>query len=147
MRKQFWAVGIAVLALSATPLFAQDEPEPGDNPMIVNIPAEPQSQPGSNQFQRNLLQALRHEFPRIPGILTSMHSCKLPDYGRLVFVTVQPPVFYFTRPMLAELERRQQLAEEQARLVQEQIIRASQLVKLKAREAELLDQINTVTAS
>jgi hypothetical protein len=147
MRKQFCIVGIALLALSAIPLFAQDEPDPGDNPLVVNIPSEPQSQPSANLFQRNLVQALRREFPRIPGILTSMHSCKLPDYGRLVFVTVQPPVFYFTRPMLAELNRRQQAAEDAARKMQAQIMRASQFVKLKAREAELLEQINTVTTS
>ena len=103
-------------------------------------------------FQNNMMASLQHEFPRLPGIFTSLHSCHLPDYGPLVVITVQPPALYLTRPVLQELEKRQRLAEQQAQVFRQQIDRASQIIKLKAREAELkafkaqVDVMGTVRA-
>src|SRR5205085_12394844 len=91
--------------------------------------------------------SLQHEFPRLPGIFPSLHSCHLPDYGPLVVITVQPPALYLTRPVLQELEKRQRLAEQQAQVFRQQIDRASQIIKLKAREAELMQQITMQSAS
>ena len=87
------------------------------------------------------LSALRREFPRLSGVFASAHSCRLPEYGPMISVTIQLPSFYFTKPVLQELDRRQRAAEEQARKVRTQLERASQLISLRSKEASLLEQI------
>lgn len=93
-------------------------------------------------FQRSLIDTLHREFPRLPGLFTSVHSFRLPDYGPLIFINVQPPAVYFTRPVLQQLEAHQHMAEEQAEMIRKQLDRASQYVRLKAKEADLLQQID-----
>jgi hypothetical protein len=92
-------------------------------------------------FQMLIIASLRQEFPRLSGIFTSVHACRLPDYGPVVSITLQLPAFYFTRPVLQELERRQKIAEQQANRVRTELDRAAQMFKLKAREAELQDRM------
>jgi hypothetical protein len=92
-------------------------------------------------FQMLVIASLRQEFPRLSGIFTSVHSCRLPDYGPVISITMQLPAFYFTRPVLQELERRQKIAEQQANRVRSELDRAAQIFKLKAREAELQDRM------
>jgi hypothetical protein len=87
------------------------------------------------------LTALRKEFPRLSGVFASAHSCRLPDYGPFVSVTIQLPSFYFTRPILQELASRQRAAEEQAQKVKDQLERASQLISLRSKEAGLMQKI------
>jgi hypothetical protein len=94
------------------------------------------------EFESLTVNALRREFPRLPGIFSSSSSCRLPEYGPMVSVTLQLPAYYFTRPVLLELERRQRAAEEQARKIRLQIDRAAQLINLRAREAALEDRID-----
>lgn len=92
------------------------------------------------EFEGVLVSSLRQQF-RASGILATVQSCRLPDYGPVVTVTIQPPPYYFTRPVLQELERRQKIAEQQAQRIRAQFDRTAQMVKLKAKEAELLEQI------
>jgi hypothetical protein len=93
-------------------------------------------------FQTILITSLRQEFPRLPGVFYSAHSCRLPEYGPVVSMTLQLPVIYFTRPLMQELGRRQKMAEEQAKLVRSQIERAATLIRLRSREAELVERIS-----
>jgi|GEM_PF-4425776 len=88
------------------------------------------------------LSALRREFPRLSGVFASAHSCRLPEYGPFVSVTIQLPSYYFTRPVLLELDRRQRVAEEQARKMRDQLQRAAQLISLRSKEAGLMQQID-----
>jgi len=92
-------------------------------------------------FEGLTIQAVRQEFPRLPGFFASSHSCRLPEYGPVVSITIQPPAFFFTRPVLQELERRQKIAEQQAKRVQTQIERAAQFISLKAKEASLQEKV------
>ena len=92
------------------------------------------------EFEGILVGSLRHQF-RASGVFATVQSCRLPDYGPVITVTIQPPPYYFTRPVLQELERRQKNAEQQAQKVREQFERTAQMVKLKAKEAEVLEQI------
>jgi len=87
------------------------------------------------------LTALRKEFPRLSGVFASAHSCRLPDYGPFVSVTIQLPAYYFTRPILQELDRRQRAAEEEARKVRDQLERAAQVISLRSKEAGLMQKI------
>jgi len=87
------------------------------------------------------LSSLRKEFPRLSGIFASAHACRLPDYGTFVSVTIQLPSFYFTRPVLQELDRRQRAAEEEARKVRDQLERAAQVISLRSKEAGLMQRI------
>ena len=84
---------------------------------------------------------LRKEFPRLSGVFASAHSCRLPQYGPMVSVTIQLPSYYFTRPVLQELDRRQRAAEEQAQKVRTQLERATQVISLRAKEANLMERI------
>jgi hypothetical protein len=93
-------------------------------------------------FQDEMMNFLQRQFPRMPGLFPSAHYYRLPDYGPVVSITVQPPAFFFTRPMLLELERQQRIAQEQARRIRSQIDRAAQLIQLKARESDILQQID-----
>ena len=92
-------------------------------------------------FEGLTIQAVRQEFPRLPGFFASSHSCRLPEYGPVVSITIQPPAFFFTRPVLQELERRQKIAEQQAKRVQTQIEHAAQFISLKAKEASLQEKV------
>lgn len=99
------------------------------------------------QFERNLIVSLQREFPRLPGLLNAVHSFRLPDYGPLVIISLQPPTIYFTRPVLQQLEEHSRIADAQARMVREQIDRAAQMIRLKAKESDLLEQISLVEGS
>jgi hypothetical protein len=99
------------------------------------------------QFERNLVVRLQRAFPRLPGMLNAVHSFRLPDYGPLVIISLQPPTIYFTRPVLQQLEEHSRIAEAQARMVREQIDRAAQIMRLKAKESDLLEQISLVEGS
>jgi hypothetical protein len=97
------------------------------------------------EFETILLGSIRQQF-RSTGIFATVQSCRLPDYGPVVTVTIQPPPYYYTRPVLQELERRQKIAEQQAQRIRAQFDRTSQIVKLKAKEADLLEQIRVEKA-
>jgi hypothetical protein len=117
-----------------------------------DLPGESAAPPASfhtlrlQDFEGLALAAVRQEFPRLPGFFASSHSCRLPDYGPLISITIQPPTYIFTRPVLLELERRQKIAEEQARRIRVQIDQAAQIITLKAREAALTDEVTTARA-
>jgi hypothetical protein len=87
------------------------------------------------------ITALRKEFPRLSGVFASVHSCRLPEYGPFISVTIQLPAYYFTRPVLQELDRRQRAAEAQAKKVRAQLDRASQVISLRSKEAGLMERI------
>jgi len=89
------------------------------------------------EFQDLALQSLRKELPRFSGVFTSVHSCKIPDYGPLISIAIQPPPYYFTRPVLQELEKRQRAAEAQARKMRVEIEKAAQIISLRAKLADL----------
>lgn len=96
------------------------------------------------EFETILVSYLRQQF-RASGVFATVQSCRLPDYGPVVTVTIQPPPYYFTRPVLLELDRRQKIAEKQADRIRAQFERTAQIVKLKVKEAELLEQIRLET--
>ncbi len=129
-----------IVFLIAVVSFAQEQTAPA-------VPPGPElSQPEQptlrlQDFEGLTIQAVRQEFPRLPGFFASSHSCRLPEYGPVVSITIQPPAFFFTRPVLQELERRQQIAEQQARRVQTQIERAAQFISLKSKEASLQEKV------
>jgi hypothetical protein len=129
-------------------LWAQDqiiEPE------TVSIPApEKQTQRALvklKDFQTILMISLREKFPRLPGIFYSAHSCRLPEYGPVVNLTLQLPAIYFTKPLLQELDRQKRLAEEQMSMVQKQIERQAEMIRLRARESELVQRIQLETSA
>jgi len=132
--------GFGIAFLIAVVSFAQEQTAPA-------VPPGPElSEPAPRtlrlqDFEGFTIQAVRQEFPRLPGFFASSHSCRLPEYGPVVSITIQPPAFFFTRPVLQELERRQKIAEEQARRVQTQIERAAQFINLKAKEATLQEKV------
>ena len=121
-------------------LSAQDQTTPAVPPESVSVQSQPRVL-RLEDFEELALAAVRREFPRLPGFSAAAHSCRLPDYGPLISIAVQPPTYYFTRPILLELERRQRIAEEQARRMRLEIDRAAQIITLKAREAVLMEQI------
>jgi hypothetical protein len=110
-------------------------------PAVVVPPAPKPATIKLHDMEGLTLSALRREFPRLSGVFASAHSCRLPEYGPMVSVTIQLPSFYFTKPVLQELDRRQRAAEEQARKVRTQLERASQLISLRSKEAGLLERI------
>lgn len=156
MKRSALILTAILLGLGALQVRAQEADElPGilliDPELLDSIPPEAfqynSDRADLNHFQRNLVDTLRLEFPRLPGIFTSVHSFRLPDYGPLILINVQPPAFYFTRPVLAQLEEHQRAAEEQARLIGEQIDRAAQFIRLKAKEADLIQRIDLEMSS
>jgi hypothetical protein len=147
---------VLLALLSASILIAQDQtettpppPAPGDEIYDELAPATPPSRGlvKLQDFETIVVASLREEFPRLSGIFTSVHACRLPDYGPVVSIALQLPAFYFTRPVLQELERRQKIAEQQALRVRSEIERAAQTIRLKAREAELVDQMDMAYGS
>jgi hypothetical protein len=141
---------LLVLLMIAGTAFAQEDPEaqpPADPPPTAEAvppPAAPVAAPPDikvHELESLTIAALRKEFPRLAGIFASAHSCRLPEYGPMVSVTIQIPAYYFTRPVLQELDRRQRAAEEQARKVRSQLERASQVISLRAKEASLMERI------
>jgi len=121
--------------LAGAPVAAQNDP------LQLAISTDQPSSIKSQDMEVLAIAALRKEFPRLSGVFASVHSCRLPDYGPLISVTIQLPAFYFTRPVLQELDRRQRAAEEQAKKVHEQLERAAQLISLRSKEAGLMEQI------
>jgi hypothetical protein len=121
--------------LAGAPAAAQDDP------LQMAISNQEPSTIKSQDMEVLAITALRKEFPRLSGVFASVHSCRLPDYGPLISVTIQLPAYYFTRPVLQELDRRQRAAEEQAKKVHEQLERASQMISLRSKEAGLMEQI------
>lgn len=134
-----------LLVLVAPQVMAQEQPlEQNEIPEEAFAPANPPVSRGLvklQDFEMLVIASLRQEFPRLSGIFTSVHACRLPDYGPVISITLQLPAFYFTRPVLQELERRQKLAQQQANRVRTELDRAAQMFKLKAREAELQDRM------
>jgi hypothetical protein len=149
---------VLLLLLLATTAYAQEDPvppaedpvapaeEPATSAEVPSVPAVvvPPPKPAAiklHDMEGLTLSALRREFPRLSGVFASAHSCRLPEYGPMISVTIQLPSFYFTKPVLQELDRRQRAAEEQARKVRTQLERASQLISLRSKEASLLERI------
>ena len=126
---------IAILLLSASVAFSQEDPGPAPVQQPEPIRIE------FHELEGLTIGALRREFPRLSGMFATAHSCRLPEYGPMVSVTIQLPAYYFTKPVLQELDRRQRAAEQQARKVRSQLERASQLISLKSKEANLLEKI------
>jgi hypothetical protein len=93
------------------------------------------------ELENVTLGALRQQFARPSGIIATTSVCRIPDYGPMINISLQLPPIYFTRPLLIELEKRSREAEAQASRVREQIDRAAQVIRMKTREAELLQQI------
>ena len=127
---------LAILLLFGATAFAQEDPAATPAPV-----ATPPLLIKVNDLETLTISALRKEFPRLSGVFASAHSCRLPEYGPMVSVTIQLPAFYFTRPVLQELDRRQRANEEQARKVRNQLERASQLISLRSKEANLMERI------
>ncbi len=133
---------LLIFVFVAPVLWAQDQVI---EPETASIPA-PEKPPERatvklTDFQTILMISLREKFPRLPGIFYSAHSCRLPEYGPVVTITLQLPAIYFTRPLLQELDRQKRLAEEQMIMVQKQIERQAEMIRLRARESELTQRI------
>ncbi|MCI0413545.1 hypothetical protein L0222_12200 [bacterium] len=129
---------VLLLLLFAARAYAQEDPLA---PAMAPLAPKPTSIK-VHDMENLTISALRREFPRLSGIFASAHSCRLPDYGPLISVTIQLPSFYFTKPVLQELDRRQRAAAEQARKVRTQLERAAQLISLRSKEAGLLERID-----
>ena len=130
---------VALVLLIAATVHAQEDPVP---PPLVPVDSQPEPAKIKVQELETLtISALRREFPRLSGVFASAHSCRLPEYGPMISITIQLPAFYFTKPVLQELDRRQRAAEQQARKVRTQLERASQLITLRSKEANLLEKI------
>jgi len=136
---------ILLLLVLATVAYAQEDPAaPAEVPSVPTVVVPPAPRPAPikvHDMEGLTISALRREFPRLSGVFASAHSCRLPEYGPFVSVTIQLPSFYFTKPVLQELDRRQRAAEEQARKVRTQLERAAQLISLRSKEAGLLERI------
>ena len=133
---------LLIFVFVAPVLWAQDQVI---EPETASIPA-PEKPPERamvklTDFQTILMISLREKFPRLPGIFYSAHACRLPEYGPVVTITLQLPAIYFTRPLLQELDRQKRLAEEQMTMVQKQIERQAEMIRLRARESELTQRI------
>ncbi len=141
-------LAVLMLAAFAIPirLIAQEELGPSEEVIapetIVPESATDRSFVKLHDFQTILITSLRQQFPRLPGVFYSAHSCRLPEYGPVVSMTLQLPVIYFTKPLMQELGRRQQMAEAQAKIMKSQIERAATLLRLRSREAELVERID-----
>lgn len=136
-------LSLLIFVFVAPILWAQDqviEPETTSIPASEK-PPEPHTMVKLTDFQTILMMSLREKFPRLPGIFYSAHSCRLPDYGPVVTITLQLPAIYFTRPLLQELDRQKALAEQQMSMVQKQIERQAEMIRLRARESELNQRI------
>lgn len=136
-------LSLLIFVFVAPILWAQDQVI---EPETVSIPApdktpELRATVKLTDFQTILMISLREKFPRLPGIFYSAHSCRLPEYGPVVTITLQLPAIYFTRPLLQELERQKTLAEQQMSIVQKQIERQAEMIRLRARESELTQRI------
>jgi hypothetical protein len=128
-------------------LWAQDqviEPETASIP-APEKPSEQRAMVKLTDFQTILMISLREKFPRLPGIFYSAHSCRLPEYGPVVTITLQLPAIYFTKPLLQELDRQKTLAEQQMSMIQKQIERQAEMIRLRARESELNQRIQLET--
>ena len=134
---------LAILLLFGSTAFAQEEPPE----ITLSVATPPPMLIKVHDLEGLTISALRKEFPRLSGVFASAHSCRLPEYGPMVSVTIQLPAFYFTRPVLQELDRRQRAAEEQARKVRNQLERASQLISLRSKEANLMERIEWESSS
>jgi hypothetical protein len=142
---------LLILVFAATAYAQEDPVVPAEEPVapaeVSSVPAvvvPPAPKPAAiklHDMEGITISALRREFPRLSGVFASAHSCWLPEYGPMISVTIQLPSFYFTKPVLQELDRRQRAAEEQARKVRTQLERASQLISLRSKEASLLERI------
>lgn len=132
-----------ILIICVATVSAQEDPQP------ILAPAAPEAvtQIKVQEMENLTIAALRKEFPRLSGVFASVHSCRLPEYGPMISITIQLPAYYFTRPVLQELDRRQRAAEEQARKVRIQLERASQVITLRAKEANLMDRIEWETST
>ncbi len=132
---------LLMLIFVAPLLWAQDQIFEPDAP--TPVPVRPTDRPlvKLRDFQTILMISLREKFPRLPGIFYSAHSCRLPEYGPVVTLTLQLPAIYFTKPLLQELDRQKKIAEEQMNLVQKQIERQAEMIRLRARESELSQRI------
>lgn len=129
-----------LILLFAAAVYSQEDdvaPPPQTPPPSETVPSKIKVQ----ELETLMISALRREFPRLSGVFASAHSCRLPEYGPMISVTIQLPAFYFTKPVLQELDRRQRAAEQQARKVRTQLERASQLISLRSKEANLLEKI------
>ena len=131
------AISAVLLICFVAVVHAQEDPVPVTLPVAQETPPTIKVQ----DMEWLTITALRKEFPRLSGIFASAQSCRLPDYGPFVSVTIQLPAYYFTRPVLQELDKRQRVAEEQARRVRVQLERAAQLITLRAKEAGLMEKI------
>jgi hypothetical protein len=136
---------LAFLSIIGSSLEAQEDNAPALTPAPAS--QSPSGEVKLRDFETLIFASLREQFPRFPGLFASVHTCHLPDYGPLISVTIQPPLNYFTRPVLLELERRQRIAEEQAKKIRTQIDRASQLISLKAKEADLVSKLQEAQTS
>lgn len=133
---------LLIFVFVAPVLWAQDQVI---DPETASIPAPEKpterAQVKLKDFQTILMISLREKFPRLPGIFYSAHSCRLPEYGPVVNLTLQLPAIYFTKPLLQELDRQKQLAEQQMTMVQKQIERQAEMLRLRGRESELTQRI------
>lgn len=149
-------VRVAVIFLTlllGMPLLALAQDAAEQQPTAV-APVEEQTQPAPvgaagpsqvtlklSEFQDQMLISLQREFPRLPDFFASAHTCRLPGYGPMVTIIIQPPAFFFTAPMLQQLERWQRDAEMRAARIRGQIDQASRLIQLKNKEANLEQQL------
>jgi len=136
-------LSLLFFAFVAPVLWAQDQVI---EPETVSIPgpeqaADQRAMVKLTDFQTILMISLREKFPRLPGIFYTAHSCRLPEYGPVVTITLQLPAIYFTKPLLQELERQKLKAEQQMSMVQKQIERQAEMIRLRARESELTQRI------
>jgi len=137
---------IILIAFTAVCLAQEQTPAAATDTAPV-APAAPAPKLKLHDFETAVILKLREQFPRLPPYFTTAHSCHLPDYGPMVSVMIQPPSTFFVRPVLWQLEQKQKTAEEQTRRVQEQIERMAQLIRLRAREADLVGKISIEEAS
>lgn len=125
---------IVFVLLFAQSVRAQEDQAEADSTRVVKIHVR--------DLETLTMNALRREFPRLPGVLATVTSCRLPEYGPMVSIVMQIPTQFYTQPILSELERRQRIAEEQARLFRMRIQRATEIVRLRSREAGLVERIS-----
>ena len=127
-------------------VFAQTEPAPAAAEDTASQGKQEARKIRLPELEGLVINALRQQFPRPSGIMATTSSCRLPDYGPLLNISLQLPPIYFTGPVLKELEKRSREAEQRASRYREQLDRAAQVVRMKAREAELLSQLESEQA-
>lgn len=118
---------------------AQEAVSPADPPEVRD--AEQPAPIKLREFENIVTAKLREQFPRF--FFSSIYSVHLPDYGPLVSVTIQPPSFFFTNDLMRILGEQQKRAEADARKFQEHIDRQAQLIRLKVKEADLMNMIES----